>query len=191
MNRQTANYITQTVYWPHGAVRQMGYGNNVWHDLGTVSARLQPTGYWDTIGENPNAFLRVEYPNWVNGSGKNNGTLQSTQIFAGAPAPWQSLPNVTQNFGYDNLNRLTSASEGANWSQAYNYDQYGNMWMPGQHFGRSAAGTRRADRECVQQQSQYQLDVRCSGKSDGVRIGERGLRRRESPEDRRFEQLSL
>jgi RHS repeat-associated protein len=39
-------------------------------------------------------------------------------------------PIKGQTFGYDSLNRLTSASEASAWSQAYNYDQYGNMWIP-------------------------------------------------------------
>lgn len=63
-------------------------------------------------------------PNWVNPSNQNNnGTLW------GLSATSNGLP-FTQAFGYDALNRLTSASEGSAWSQSYNYDQYGNMWMP-------------------------------------------------------------
>jgi RHS repeat-associated protein len=42
---------------------------------------------------------------------------------------------LTPTFGYDFVNRLTSGAEtnaaGAQtWAQAYNYDQYGNTWMP-------------------------------------------------------------
>jgi YD repeat-containing protein len=124
----TTNYLNVTQYWAHGLVKQMLYGNNVWRDFGYVNSRLQVTGYWDTIGENPYQFVRLEFPIW--GTTNNNGTLQSTQIYAGPPATWPSLPNVAQSFSYDSLNRLASASEGSNWAQAYNYDQYGNMWMP-------------------------------------------------------------
>jgi RHS repeat-associated protein len=135
LNGQTTTYVQGAIYWPHGAVRQSGYGNNVWRDLGYFNTRLQPTGYWDTIGENPNAFLRDEYPNWVNAATqKNNGTLQSTRIYAGAPAVWSTLPNFTQTFGYDSVNRLISAAETTGsaqaWAQGYSYDQFGNMWMP-------------------------------------------------------------
>jgi hypothetical protein len=90
----------------------MLYGNNVWRDFGYINSRLQVTGYWDTIGENPYQFVRLEFPIW--GTTNNNGTLQSTQIYAGPPATWPSLPNVAQSFSYDSLNRLTSASEGSN-----------------------------------------------------------------------------
>jgi RHS repeat-associated protein len=38
---------------------------------------------------------------------------------------------VTQSYGYDALNRLTSASEGANWSRNYAYDRFGNGWVSG------------------------------------------------------------
>ena len=75
--------------------------------------------------------MRDEYPSWVNPTTqKNNGTLQGTSIYAGAPAAWNTLPSLTQTFGYDTVNRLTSATESGAWSQAYNYDQYGNMWIP-------------------------------------------------------------
>ena len=39
---------------------------------------------------------------------------------------------LTQSYGYDTLNRLTSASEnsGASWSEQYGYDRYGNMYVP-------------------------------------------------------------
>ena len=39
--------------------------------------------------------------------------------------------SYTQNFGYDSLNRLSTANEnsGASWSQTNGYDQYGNRWI--------------------------------------------------------------
>ena len=36
---------------------------------------------------------------------------------------------VTQEYRYDALNRLTSAGEGSNWSRAFSYDPYGNMYL--------------------------------------------------------------
>jgi RHS repeat-associated protein len=132
LNSQSTNYVHAITYWPHGAVKQQGYGNNVWRDLGYLTAQLQPAGYWDTINEDPNRFLRLEYPHW--GITNDNGTLQSTQVYAGAPAQWPTLPNATQTFQYDGVNRLISASEGSSWSQSYSYDAYGNMWMPGNNL---------------------------------------------------------
>jgi len=54
---------------------------------------------------------------------KNNGNVQTQQIIGGGL-------NVLQTYGYDTVNRLTSASEsGGSWSQGYGYDQYGNRWL--------------------------------------------------------------
>jgi len=39
--------------------------------------------------------------------------------------------SVTQTYSYDNLNRLTSAAEsGSGWNQSYQYDNFGNRWVP-------------------------------------------------------------
>ena len=61
----------------------------------------------------------------------NNGNVQSASILAPGPAV-----NGSQTFGYDTLNRLTSAVETPNsgsattaWSQLYNYDAFGNRWL--------------------------------------------------------------
>jgi RHS repeat-associated protein len=131
LSGSTTSYVNVTQYWAHGLVRQMQYGNNVWRDNGYINSRLQLTGYWDSINEDSSQYLRQEFLFWVNGSGQNNGTLQWIQAlnFAG-PAPYTNLGTITQGFGYDGLNRLTSASESGDWSQSYSYDQYGNMWMP-------------------------------------------------------------
>ncbi len=55
----------------------------------------------------------------------NNGHLHS-QIIA--------TPNVTQTYGYDAYNRLNSAAEKAGsrtvWPETFNYDIYGNRWVP-------------------------------------------------------------
>jgi RHS repeat-associated protein len=70
-----------------------------------------------------------------NNNNRNNGNLQSTMIYAGAAAPWANLPNVTQTFTYDNVNRLQTAGEtdnssgASNWSRTFNYDPFGNMWV--------------------------------------------------------------
>ena len=83
---------------------------------------MQPTSIQEKRSSDNGVLLNLA-PNWVNPSNQNNGTLWSLA------ATTNGLP-FTQTFGYDALNRLTSASEGSAWSQSYNYDQYGNMWMP-------------------------------------------------------------
>jgi RHS repeat-associated protein len=58
---------------------------------------------------------------------ENNGNIRRETVRT------PGLPGtVTQEYGYDNLNRLTSAKEpanGSNWLRAFNYDGYGNMWV--------------------------------------------------------------
>jgi len=55
----------------------------------------------------------------------NNGNIM--QAWAGPNA----TPAYKQTFGYDSLNRLSSATEGAPWAQSYGYDIYGNRWATG------------------------------------------------------------
>jgi YD repeat-containing protein len=60
----------------------------------------------------------------------NNGNLQSS----GRAVPL----NVTQAFGYDKVNRLTSAQEtgggSSEWNQTYTYDQWGNRAVSGNYI---------------------------------------------------------
>jgi YD repeat-containing protein len=39
------------------------------------------------------------------------------------------LAQTNRSYGYDPLNRLTSASDSGGWSRNFGYDQYGNMWV--------------------------------------------------------------
>jgi hypothetical protein len=66
-----------------------------------------------------------------NQSAQETARRKGTAIYAGGPAPWTSLPNVTQTFGYDGLSRLTAASESGGWAQTCNYDEFANMLMAG------------------------------------------------------------
>jgi hypothetical protein len=65
------------------------------------------------------------------GTSGNNGVRPSgKKEYISNNGPLPSAPTFSQTFGYDGVNRLTSASETGGWSQSYGYDQYGNMWMP-------------------------------------------------------------
>jgi RHS repeat-associated protein len=60
---------------------------------------------------------------------KNNGNLESQVITA--PKTGGGTLTLTQSYLYDQLNRLSTATEvspteGTTWSQTYGYDQYGN-----------------------------------------------------------------
>jgi len=40
------------------------------------------------------------------------------------------LYNFTQTHSYDALNRILGANDTGGWGENYNYDRYGNMWLP-------------------------------------------------------------
>ena len=42
-----------------------------------------------------------------------------------------SLPTFSTNYSYDNVNRVSSASDTGGWSRSFHYDQYGNLWTTG------------------------------------------------------------
>jgi len=49
----------------------------------------------------------------------NNGNVVTQTITIGATV-------MSQSYGYDAVNRLTSATETGAWTQTYDYDRYGN-----------------------------------------------------------------
>jgi RHS repeat-associated protein len=102
-------YASTFTYWPHGAVNSITLGNNL-IETTVFGPRLQPT----SIAAGTLLSLVYNY-----GTTNNNGNVVSQGIAAGSFS-------ATQNYGYDALNRLTSASEGSNWTESYGYDQYGN-----------------------------------------------------------------
>jgi len=96
----------------------LGNGNTETH---TWNDRLQQTGI--SVGT---AFALNFYPcdGGLQACTNNNGniwreTVQNTNLTTA----------VTQEYRYDALNRLTSAGEGSNWSRAFSYDPYGNMYL--------------------------------------------------------------
>ena len=79
------------------------------------NSRLQLTSLTAGTGATPPLTLSFGYPGT-----QNNGNLSSQTINHAGTV-------FTQNYtGYDGANRLTAASEGANWAQSYAYDKRGN-----------------------------------------------------------------
>ncbi|MBL8217091.1 MAG: RHS repeat-associated core domain-containing protein [Bryobacterales bacterium] len=113
----------------HGAVTDIQLGNGLWEShefnsrlqkhrsrLGTVRAPAQPA---DTLLD-----IQLNFP------GQNNNGNPSNQVIRTAGREW------TQNYGYDGVNRLTSASEMGDdytngFNETYNYDAFGNRWVTG------------------------------------------------------------
>ena len=118
-------------YEPHGGVRQLLLGNGVWEQR-RHNVRLQPTqiglGTAKTPGSLTAAGSGLLLLDYAYGASSNNGNLLSQRIRAGTL-------DVTQSYGYDELNRLIEATEEAGgtetWSQDYGYDRYGNRRVTG------------------------------------------------------------
>jgi hypothetical protein len=109
---QTKNYITGTQYSPSSGISSLARGNGLTNSL-AYNSRLQPTSIQEKRSSDNSVLFNLA-PNWVNPSNQNNnGTLWNLSTTANGL-------NYTQAFGYDALNRLTSASEGSAWSQSYN-----------------------------------------------------------------------
>jgi RHS repeat-associated protein len=118
MGSTVTNYTSASVqpaitYWPHGAVNTLALGNGV-TETTTYNNRLQAQQI------QAGSLLTLGY-----GYGTaNNGNVQSQTITRGGSV-W------AQTYGYDGVNRLTSASEAGTgtWSEGYGYDAFGNRWL--------------------------------------------------------------
>ncbi|MEK6289733.1 MAG: RHS repeat-associated core domain-containing protein [Acidobacteriota bacterium] len=108
-------------YTAHGAPATMKLGNGKWEHT-NYNSRLQPEQIGLGTSGTDSSTLRLDY---TYGTTANNGNVQTQRIVITG-----SL-DVTQNYTYDELNRLKTANEssGANWSQTYGYDRFGNRWV--------------------------------------------------------------
>ena len=114
-------YASQFQYAPHGGVSQVIFGNNKMREAVQFNSRLQ-TEHIELYKLSDNSLiLGLDY---AFGAANNNGNVLSQTIRIGTSA------TITQSYGYDSLNRLTSAQESVSgsmrWTQTYGYDRYGN-----------------------------------------------------------------
>ena len=115
-------------YWPHGAIYAYLRGNGLEH-AESYNGRLQLTESYESLGNanNVSGMLFISCPNWGLNSNLNvfdlcphsaltndNGNLQSYDEYLGGPQASQ-YQHFAQTFGYDHLNRLTSAAD-SDWS---------------------------------------------------------------------------
>jgi RHS repeat-associated protein len=116
------SYVSGIQYTPHGAISQMTVGpgaSGIFTEQWQYSpGRLQPTSV-DVTGR---LSLRYFYClNELLSCQSNNGSVRRQRIL--------SPLNVTQDYTYDGLDRLLTATETGGtdeWSQTYSYDVYGN-----------------------------------------------------------------
>jgi RHS repeat-associated protein len=125
---QPTPYVSGVAYAAHGAPSFFSYGNQVARTL-AYNSRLQPDCYGDAVQNSPASYLWAVCPSW--GATNNNGNLQSETAYVGGPGPLNSLAQSNRSYGYDTVNRLTSASDSGAWSRAFGYDPFANMWVTG------------------------------------------------------------
>jgi len=114
-----ANYASGISYASSDSVSEILFGGNteapvatqtITFDHGSTTKREQPTGITLTASQGSSCST-------------NNGNVASAGIVTSGGL------NLTQAFGYDKVNRLTSAAEtggGSEWSQTYTFDKWGN-----------------------------------------------------------------
>jgi len=111
--------VSSITYAAHGGLASENYGNGLIHAI-DYNARLQPTEIKLGVSGTPASKLDLQFGY---GTTANNGNILTQSIGV-------STSVFNQSYGYDTLNRLTSAQEtpssGTGWSQAFTYDRYGN-----------------------------------------------------------------
>jgi RHS repeat-associated protein len=114
-------YASNFTYTPSGAQAEVWYGNGVYIHT-PYNNRQQMCQVWSNSTEGW-IDTHIYYGGstiYCNNTPGNNGNI--TQI-----KDWKN-PNRTQNFVYDNLNRLSSFSNGdGSMQQSYTIDSFGNM----------------------------------------------------------------
>ncbi len=119
------NYAKSFTYTAAGAVSSMQLGNGKWESA-QFNSRLQPVQIALGTVQNGSDKLKL---NFDYGAATNNGNVLSQQITV--PTTRQAAGfTTTQNYTYDELNRLQSATETTpnqtGWKQTFTYDRYGN-----------------------------------------------------------------
>jgi len=139
LGSNTSTYVASAGYASNDALNQLTLGPSTispFGPLGTQSITFDPVRQQPTtiIVANPSATqLTLQYfycPPGKTSCSTDNGNVQS----AGIAIPGLTL---TQTFGYDTVNRLTSAQETGGsdeWNQAYGYDQWGNRALSGNYI---------------------------------------------------------
>jgi RHS repeat-associated protein len=114
-------YASGVLYAPQGALSALTLGNGLAESIG-YNTRLQMNSLTASMNGVTRLGLAYAYP-----AGTNNGNLQSQTISYPTNGSEAAL-SLTQNYGYDALNRLTNFGEGSI-GETYDYDRYGNRWV--------------------------------------------------------------
>ncbi|MEO6394210.1 MAG: RHS repeat-associated core domain-containing protein, partial [Pyrinomonadaceae bacterium] len=145
LNQTPHIYANGFGYNEKGVMDRMRLGDGLWESY-QVNSRFQTTEI--DLGTSANSTNRLRL-NYSYGGADNNGNVRSQTI---------TVPTIngatgfvtTQDYTYDDLNRLASVKETQygqttpDWQQQFAYDRYGNRAMgtgSGQTFGRNSAET--------------------------------------------------
>ena len=135
------SYLASVVYAAHGGVDNMQLGNllveqTCYNDLLQPVARRLGDATSSGCAVQPSTDL-LHLGFGYGAATTNNGNMMQQTIWApdnGSGAAWQ----VTQDYTYDQVNRLATAEEKLGgvpqWSRTYDYDHFGNRWVDG-HTG--------------------------------------------------------
>jgi RHS repeat-associated protein len=119
------NYADGFTYNAAGDVTSVQLGNGHW-ESSNFNSRLQPTRIALGTTANGTDLLKLDYSY---GTGQNNGNVQSQAITVPALSGHAGF-TATQNYTYDQLNRIKDATETVSgsqtWKQAFSYDRFGN-----------------------------------------------------------------
>jgi len=124
------SYAKSFTYNASGAVTSMQLGNGRWEST-RFNARLRPTQIALGTVQNGTDKLKLDYSY---GTTANNGNVLSQTITVPSVGANNGFTAV-QTYTYDELNRLTSATEDVtpsggsasqSWKQAFTFDRYGN-----------------------------------------------------------------
>ena len=124
------NYADSFTYTAAGALSSMQLGNGRWEST-QFNSRLQPTQIALGTVQNATDKLKLNFTYNTAGQNDNNGNVLSQTITVPTTGNVQGFTAV-QNYTYDSLNRLKSATENINsnptpeWKQTFQYDRYGN-----------------------------------------------------------------
>ncbi len=129
----TTAYVSGISYAPQGSPTQYTYKNGVSRVL-SYNARLQPATAVDGKGLSGGSIATPYFSstwNWNFGSGStqaNNGNL-AADSYTHSGGGLSAALTFAHSFSYDNVNRLTAASEGSNWKRGFQFDTWGNAWV--------------------------------------------------------------
>ncbi|WP_263418394.1 carbohydrate-binding domain-containing protein [Terriglobus albidus] len=117
------SYFSSSNYFPDGSLQAMTYGSGLTETIGKNN-RLQVSSITavGTTAAGTSTLMSKQYCYICNTSGKNNGNVDQISDLLNS--------SRTQNFTYDNLNRIASFTTG-NASQTYSIDSFGNLSQTG------------------------------------------------------------